>query len=56
MMAIVTGCEIHDGELLAIFGVGLSMLAGDFATASPKNKVMRTSCNCKEQQAARKRC
>ena len=30
MMAIVTGRELHDGEL-AIFGVGLSMLAGYFA-------------------------
>ena len=27
MMAIATGRELHDGEL-AIFGVGLSMLAG----------------------------
>ncbi len=32
MMAIATGREIHDGEL-AIFGVGLSMLAGYFAKA-----------------------
>ena len=32
MMAIATGREIHDGEL-AIFGVGLSMLAGFFAQA-----------------------
>jgi glutaconate CoA-transferase subunit B len=32
MMAIATGREIHDGEL-AIFGVGLSMLAGYFAQA-----------------------
>lgn len=33
MMAIATGREIRDGEL-AIFGVGLSMLAGYFARAS----------------------
>jgi glutaconate CoA-transferase subunit B len=33
MMAIATGREIRDGEL-AIFGVGLSMLAGFFAQAS----------------------
>lgn len=33
MMAIATGREIRDGEL-AIFGVGLSMLAGYFAQAS----------------------
>ena len=32
MMAIATGRELHDGEL-AIFGVGLSMLAGYFAQA-----------------------
>ncbi|MGF1527051.1 MAG: CoA-transferase subunit beta [Candidatus Competibacterales bacterium] len=32
LMAIVTGREIRDGEL-AIFGVGLSMLAGFFAKA-----------------------
>jgi glutaconate CoA-transferase subunit B len=32
MMAIVTGRELRDGEL-AIFGVGLSMLAGYFAQA-----------------------
>jgi len=32
MMAIATGREIRDGEL-AIFGVGLSMLAGYFALA-----------------------
>jgi hypothetical protein len=32
MMAIATGREIRDGEL-AIFGVGLSMLAGYFAQA-----------------------
>ncbi|PKU22162.1 CoA synthetase [Telmatospirillum siberiense] len=32
MMAIATGREIRDGEL-AIFGVGLSMLAGFFAQA-----------------------
>ena len=32
MMAIATGREIRDGEL-AIFGVGLSMLAGYFAKA-----------------------
>ncbi len=32
MMAIAAGREIHDGEL-AIFGVGLSMLAGYFAQA-----------------------
>lgn len=32
MMAIATGRELHDGEL-AIFGVGLSMLAGYFALA-----------------------
>jgi hypothetical protein len=33
MMAIATGREIRDGEL-AIFGVGLSMLAGFFAHAN----------------------
>ncbi len=33
MMAIATGREIRDGEL-AIFGVGLSMLAGFFAQAN----------------------
>jgi glutaconate CoA-transferase subunit B len=33
MMAIATGREIRDGEL-AIFGVGLSMLAGYFAKAN----------------------
>ena len=33
MMAIATGREIRDGEL-AIFGVGLSMLAGFFARAN----------------------
>ncbi|MDD2991735.1 MAG: CoA synthetase [Zoogloea sp.] len=32
MMAIATGRELHDGDL-AIFGVGLSMLAGYFAQA-----------------------
>ena len=32
MMAIATGRELRDGEL-AIFGVGLSMLAGYFAQA-----------------------
>ncbi|NEV78509.1 CoA synthetase, partial [Rhodopseudomonas sp. BR0C11] len=33
MMAIATGREVKDGEL-AIFGVGLSMLAGYFAQAN----------------------
>ena len=33
MMAIATGRELRDGEL-AIFGVGLSMLAGFFAMAA----------------------
>lgn len=32
MMAVAAGREIRDGEL-AIFGVGLSMLAGYFAQA-----------------------
>ena len=32
MMAIAAGRELRDGEL-AIFGVGLSMLAGYFAQA-----------------------
>ncbi|MGE5490240.1 MAG: CoA-transferase subunit beta [Actinomycetota bacterium] len=41
MMAIATGREIRDGEL-AIFGVGLSMLAGYFAQAhhAPKVRAM----------------
>ena len=41
MMAIATGREIHDNEL-AIFGVGLSMLAGYFAKAchAPNVRVM----------------
>ncbi len=41
MMAIATGREIRDGEL-AIFGVGLSMLAGYFAKAchAPNVRVM----------------
>lgn len=41
MMAIATGREIRDGEL-AIFGVGLSMLAGYFAQAAhaPNVKAM----------------
>jgi glutaconate CoA-transferase subunit B len=41
MMAIATGREIRDGEL-AIFGVGLSMLAGYFAQAAhaPNVRVM----------------
>lgn len=41
MMAIATGREIRDGEL-AIFGVGLSMLAGYFAHAhhAPNLRVM----------------
>lgn len=38
MMAIATGREIRDGEL-AIFGVGLSMLAGYFAQAHHAPKV-----------------
>ena len=41
MMAIATGREIRDGEL-AIFGVGLSMLAGYFAQAchAPRVRAM----------------
>ncbi|MCM8624384.1 CoA-transferase [Accumulibacter sp.] len=41
MMAIATGREIRDGEL-AIFGVGLSMLAGFFAQAhhAPRVRAM----------------
>ncbi|MCK7574919.1 MAG: hypothetical protein MZV65_02865 [Chromatiales bacterium] len=38
MMAIATGREIRDGEL-AIFGVGLSMLAGFFAQAHHATRV-----------------
>ena len=41
MLAIATGREIRDGEL-AIFGVGLSMLAGYFAQAchAPRVRAM----------------
>ena len=40
MMAIATGREIRDGEL-AIFGVGLSMLAGFFAHGPPRAEPAR---------------